>query len=109
MLHTNERILAESTRVADTAIAEAKTRKPPDIDEVLVAPTVVGEQLYRVVAEVRGIEEALFAVAKAVERGRVESGVFVRITRALAREQFLLKALGRKIARGMGLEGGVVA
>ncbi|KAL9086421.1 MAG: hypothetical protein Q9159_004198 [Coniocarpon cinnabarinum] len=107
-LSDNEEILHDSTRAADAAIVEARDRKPPDIDELLVAPTVVGEQLYRVVAEIRGIDEALFAVAKALERGRIEGSTFVRVTRQLAREGFLLKALGAKIARGMGLEGGAV-
>lgn len=104
-LTSNERILSEATRAADKAIQDAATRKEPNIDEVLVAPNVVGEQLYKVVADVRGIEEAMFSVAKGLERGRIDAGTFVRVTRQLAREQFLAKALAGKIAVGMGLEG----
>lgn len=90
---------------ADAVISTSSSRLPPDVDDVLVAPTVVGNQLYAVVAEERAIAEAIFVLGRAMERGRVAPEVFVRQTRGLAREMFLRKALGRKIARGVGLEG----
>ena len=90
---------------ATHTISSSSSRQPPDVDDVLVAPTVVGNQLYAVVAEERAIAEAIFVLGRAMERGRVGPEVFVRQTRGLAREMFLRKALGRKIARGCGLEG----
>ncbi|KAJ4305929.1 Suppressor protein stp22 of temperature-sensitive alpha-factor receptor and arginine permease [Kalmusia sp. IMI 367209] len=82
-LASNEQILRDAMREADRVMDDARRRKVPDVDDVLVAPTVVGGQLYGVAAEERGIAEALFV---------------------LAREQFLKKALGKKIARGIGLD-----
>lgn len=129
-LTSNERILHEAMREADKVMERARERKVPDIDEVLVAPTVVGEQLYKVVADERGIADAIFLLGKAVDKGRIGADVFVRVsvffftgvccvvgceraliyvmgclqqTRALAREQFLKKALIKKISKGMGL------
>lgn len=103
MLAQNETVLRSTMADADRVIDGAKERELPLVDEVLVAPTVVGEQLYKAIAEERSIGDALFALTKALEKGRVASDVFLKQTRSLAREQFLQKSLIRKIARGMGL------
>lgn len=66
---------------------------------------MVGNQLYELVSEERGLGDAIFVLGRAVERGRVGAGVFARVTRGLAREWYLKKALARKIGRGMGLAG----
>jgi ESCRT-I complex subunit TSG101 len=56
------------------------------------------------VCEERALGDALFVLSKAVERGRVAPAVFVKMTRSLAREWFLKKALVRKVAVGVGLD-----
>ncbi len=84
---------------------KAKVLAPLAIDDLLVAPTVVGNQLYDVVAEERALGDAIFVLGRAVERGRLAPAVFARTTRSLAREWYLKKALVRKIGRGMGLVG----
>ena len=73
-------------------------------DEVLVAPTVVGKQLYDLVAEEQGLQHALYALQAALVRGVIGVDSWSRHTRGLAREAFLKRALIRKIGRGMGLE-----
>ncbi|KAF2643723.1 UEV-domain-containing protein [Massarina eburnea CBS 473.64] len=103
-LASNEKILRDAMLEADRVMEDARRRKVPDVDDVLVAPTVVGGQLYAVAAEERGIAEALFMLGKALDRGRVGADVFVKQTRSLAREQFLKKALIKKISKGMGLD-----
>jgi ESCRT-I complex subunit TSG101 len=105
-LSSNERILLAAMRDAEQVMHDASSRRRPDIDDVLVCPTVVGGQLYNLVAEERACEEARLAVARALDRGRVGLDVFVKQSRALAREEFLKKALVRKVAKGMGLESG---
>ena len=103
LLASNAAILSEAQRKAD-AVIEGSARHPaPDIDELLVAPTVVGNQLYALVAEERAIGDAIFVLGRAVERGRVSPAVFAKTTRSLAREWYLKKALVKKIGRGMGL------
>lgn len=90
-------------RDADKVMEDAKHRKVPGVDEVLVAPTVVAGQLYELVADERSLEECRAAVGKALDRGRIGGDVWAKQTRSLAREEFLKKALIKKIAKGMGL------
>ncbi|KAI9767808.1 MAG: hypothetical protein M1840_005489 [Geoglossum simile] len=102
-LASNERILQDSARKADEVIASAAGREVPGVDEVLVAPTVVGGQLYELVCEERAVGDAMFVLGRALGRERIGVDVFLKQTRSLAREQFLRKALIKKIARGMNL------
>ncbi|KAF2014787.1 UEV-domain-containing protein [Aaosphaeria arxii CBS 175.79] len=103
-LASNEKILRDAMVEADRVMGDARTRKVPDVDDVLVAPTVVGGQLYVLAAEERGIADALFVLGRGLDKGRVGADVFVKQTRSLAREQFLKKALIKKIAKGMALD-----
>lgn len=115
-LHSNTSILQQSLHRADAVIADAQSRTQapaseaapsglPPIDEVLVAPTVVGKQLYDLVAEEAGIQQAIYALQAALVRGVVGVEAWSRHTRGLAREAFLKRALVRKIGKGMGLDG----
>jgi ESCRT-I complex subunit TSG101 len=125
-LQSNTAVLQQSIHRADATIADAQARSVsvsssapstsaaagssdppsglPPIDEVLVAPTVVGKQLYDLVAEEQGLQHALYALQAALVRGVIGVDSWSRHTRGLAREAFLKRALIRKIGRGMGLE-----
>ncbi|ORY56384.1 UEV domain-containing protein [Pseudomassariella vexata] len=103
MLASNTSILQQSLQEADGVISNSRKLTPPGIDELLVAPTVVGNQLYDVVADERALGDAIFILGRAVERGRITPAVFAKTTRSLAREWYLKKALARKIGKGMGL------
>lgn len=105
LLDHDEAILKTALGDADACIRNAEQRDPSalNIDDVLSAGTVVGEQLYNLVCEERGIEEAMLLLSRAVEKGRIDAGAFVRLTRGLARERFRSLALQKKAARGMGL------
>jgi ESCRT-I complex subunit TSG101 len=129
-LQSNTAILQQTIHRADATIADAQARSAsvgtsgtpssstatgtsdshsglPPIDEVLVAPTVVGKQLYDLVADEQGLQHALYALQSALVRGVIGVDSWSRHTRGLAREAFLKRALIRKIGRGMGLEEGV--
>ncbi|KAF4216806.1 hypothetical protein CNMCM8980_007362 [Aspergillus fumigatiaffinis] len=123
-LQSNTSILQQSLHRADGVIAAAQARISsstaqahasssgsdaapsalPPIDEVLVAPTVVGKQLYDLVSEERGIQQAIYALQAALVKGIIGVDTWSRHTRSLAREAFLKRALIRKIGKGMGLE-----
>jgi len=79
MLCSNEDILHKAMRDADKVLEDAKRRKVPNVDEVLVAPTVVAEQLYQSVAEERAIEESRGVLGKALDKGRIGGGVWARV------------------------------
>ena len=104
MLDTNEAILHGSLRDCENTIQTTKTKRQPPIDEVLVAPTMVAQQLWTLCAEEAGAREAMYVLQKAVDRGRVSGEVFVRQMRSLGREVFAKMALARKCAHGLGLE-----
>ncbi|KAI9734569.1 MAG: hypothetical protein M1834_002170 [Cirrosporium novae-zelandiae] len=106
LLTSNEHILNNAIRRADTVMVEAKGREPPPVDDVLVAPTRVGNQLYELCAEDMAAGDAIAGLARALDRGRIGVDVWMRATRAAARERFLKKALIKKIAGGLGLSGG---
>ncbi|KAF2621137.1 UEV-domain-containing protein [Macroventuria anomochaeta] len=103
-LASNEQILKGAMVEADRAMDDARRRQAPDVDDVLVAPTVVGQQLYTLAAEEQGIADALFVLGRALDKGRITADLFVKQTRSLAREQFLKKVLIKKIAKGMALD-----
>ncbi|KAK4222642.1 protein ELC [Podospora fimiseda] len=103
LLTSNTAILQDSLRKADAVIESSSRHPEPNIDELLVAPTVVGNQLYELVAEERALADAIFMLGRAVERGRISPQMFAKLTRSLAREWYLKKALVRKIGIGMGL------
>ncbi|KAK2769445.1 hypothetical protein FQN53_006180 [Emmonsiellopsis sp. PD_33] len=126
-LQSNTAILQQSLHRADAVIADAKSRlsspaaQPPNttardtsttttatnglpaIDDVLVAPTVVGKQMYDLVADEHGIQRAIYALQAGLVKGRVGVDTWAKVTRGLAREAFLKRALVRKAGRGMGL------
>lgn len=103
LLQSNATISHKALHDADAVIESSQHRIAPNVDELLVAPTVVGNQLYELVSEERALGDALFVLGRTVERGRITSATFVKMTRSLAREWYLKKALAKKIARGMGL------
>lgn len=103
VLSSNANILHDALRKADGVIEGSKNHPAADIDELLVAPTVVSNQLYTLVAEERALGDAIFMLGRAVERGRISPAVFAKMTRSLAREWYLKKALVRKIGLGMGM------
>lgn len=103
VLTSNANILRDALQKADTVIDGSRSHPVPDVDELLVAPTVVSNQLYNLVAEERALGDAIFMLGRAVEKGRISPAVFAKMTRSLAREWYLKKALVRKIGQGMGL------
>ncbi|PFH56640.1 hypothetical protein XA68_16208 [Ophiocordyceps unilateralis] len=103
VLTSNTKILHEALHKADGVIDGSRNHPAADMDELLVAPTVVANQLYTLVAEERALGDAIFMLGRAVERGRISPAVFAKTTRSLAREWYLKKALARKIGQGMGM------
>ncbi|OAF59993.1 hypothetical protein VC83_03141 [Pseudogymnoascus destructans] len=105
-LSSNSASLNSSLASADALIKRAPQMTPPSIDDLLVAPTAVANQLYDAVAEERALGDTIFVLGRAVEKGRVAPQTFVKVTRGLAREWWLKKVLVRKCARGLGLDDG---
>ncbi|KAI5820296.1 UEV domain-containing protein [Pyronema omphalodes] len=105
MCDKNAEILKERIAAADKVIAECKQRELPDVDAVVVAGSVLENQMYELVAEEAAISDTIWVLARALDKGREGMGleVFLKHTRILAREQFMKKALIVKIKDEMGL------
>lgn len=119
-LDSNEKILRQAMLDADKVLDDAKRRDVPAVEEVLVAPTIVARQLYENVVEERVLEECRTVIGRALDKGRIGGDVWAKVgrcllwqrrgrvdvgqqMRSLAREEFLKKALIKKISRGIGL------
>jgi ESCRT-I complex subunit TSG101 len=103
ILESNTSILHHALEQADITISNSQNHPPPDIDDLLVAPTVVANQLYSLVADDRAIEDTVFFISRSLEKGSISVSTFVKSTRTISREWFLKKALIQKISVGMGL------
>ncbi|KAK6332494.1 hypothetical protein TWF730_004160 [Orbilia blumenaviensis] len=99
----DQRILNERIAMADELIREVAGREAPNIDGVVVAPTVVHNQLYELVTDDMAIEDTIYVLGKALDKERITLDVFLKHTRALAREQFMKRALVGKISRQIGM------
>lgn len=97
-------ILKERIAMAGEVIKDAESRELPGVDAVVVAPTVVHTQLYDLVTEDMAIEDTIYVLGKALDKERISLEVFLKHTRTLAREQFNLRALVKKITRQIGIE-----
>ncbi|EWC46609.1 hypothetical protein DRE_04096 [Drechslerella stenobrocha 248] len=103
MCEKDQRILGERIGMADELIREVRDREAPNIDAVVVAPTVVHNQLYELVTDDMAIEDTIYVLGKALDKERITLDVFLKHTRALAREQFTKRALVKKISRQIGM------
>ncbi|KAE8216563.1 hypothetical protein CF327_g210 [Tilletia walkeri] len=73
-----------------------------DVDRFVVATSLVGNQLLTLVAEDHALEDTLYQLGRALNAERIDLDRFLKQTRHLAREQFMRRALARKISEGMG-------
>jgi ESCRT-I complex subunit TSG101 len=81
MLSQDTTILHEAMAQSDHVMEDAKKRAPPAVDEVLVAPTVVGNQLYELASEESALGDTMFVLGRGMERGRMEGDVFLKVCR----------------------------
>ncbi|CAO3661339.1 unnamed protein product [Rhizopus stolonifer] len=71
------------------------------IDETLCGTSVVGNQLFELVADENAISDTIYLLAKALNSERIDLSTFMKYTRMLSREQFMKRALIKKIAEQM--------
>ncbi|KAJ4294686.1 Suppressor protein stp22 of temperature-sensitive alpha-factor receptor and arginine permease [Collariella sp. IMI 366227] len=104
LLTSNTAILQDSLRKADQVIESSASHPKPDIDELLVAPTVVGNQLYELVAEERALADAIFMLGRAVERGRIAPQTFAKMTRGVGEGVVLEEGACEEDWKGDGVD-----
>ncbi|TKY89317.1 hypothetical protein EX895_001848 [Sporisorium graminicola] len=98
---TGDRLEA-SVRDITESIRGLQAREEPDPDNMVLATSIVGNQLVDLVAEDNAIEDTLYHLGRALNAERIDLDRFLKQTRMLAREQFMKRALAMKIGEGMG-------
>lgn len=101
--NTNIRILNERIESAKNVISQARNKEIPPIDELVLAETVVYNQLYSLVVADKAIDDTYYVLDKALENDRMDLQAYMKHTRALAREQFSKRALVTKISAQIGV------
>jgi len=95
------RTVAQRTKAfvdeAETRLSEVKRRGEPEIDELICATSIVGNQLIDLVADDNAIEDTLYHLHRALNAGRIDLERYIKVTRELAGEQFMKRALIEKI------------
>ncbi|SPO24615.1 related to Tumor susceptibility gene 101 protein [Ustilago trichophora] len=94
--------LASSVNEITESVRTLQAREDPDPDSMVLATSIVGNQLVDLVAEDNAIEDTLYHLGRALNAERIDLDRFLKQTRMLAREQFMRRALAMKISEGMG-------
>ncbi|SPO23590.1 related to Tumor susceptibility gene 101 protein [Ustilago trichophora] len=94
--------LASSVNEITESVLNLQAREDPDPDSMVLATSIVGNQLVDLVAEDNAIEDTLYHLGRALNAERIDLDRFLKQTRMLAREQFMKRALAMKISEGMG-------
>jgi ESCRT-I complex subunit TSG101 len=97
-----EQVEKETARV-DAEIAEAKRwieeneKTEVDVDAVTEPTNAAEKQLLHLVAEDLSYEDGFYVLNRALAAGSVDSATFLKLSRTLARDQFMARALIKKI------------
>jgi len=92
----------QAIQQADSNIAALKRKGDPEVDELVCATSIVHNQLINLVADDNAIEDTIYHLHRALNTGRIDLERFLRLTRVLAEEQFMKRALVDKIQMSVG-------
>ncbi|GAC94008.1 hypothetical protein PHSY_001577 [Pseudozyma hubeiensis SY62] len=98
---TGDRLDSSVNEITES-LRSIQAREDPDPDSMVLATSIVGNQLVDLVAEDNAIEDTLYHLGRALNAERLDLERFLKQTRMLAREQFMKRALAMKISDGMG-------
>ncbi|KAJ9479294.1 Suppressor protein STP22 of temperature-sensitive alpha-factor receptor and arginine permease [Pseudozyma hubeiensis] len=98
---TGDRLDSSVNEITES-LRSVQAREEPDPDSMVLATSIVGNQLVDLVAEDNAIEDTLYHLGRALNAERLDLERFLKQTRMLAREQFMKRALAMKISDGMG-------
>lgn len=80
---------------------ELQAREQPRSVEVVLADSIVGDQLVGLVAQDLAITDTLYHLSRALGNEEIELDRYLKWVRQFGREQFLKRALAMKISRGL--------
>ncbi|ORX61754.1 hypothetical protein DM01DRAFT_1332339 [Hesseltinella vesiculosa] len=97
-LQANMSILESRSKDLDQVIDKVTNMPDVSVDEALSGTTVVYNQLFELVADDNAIVDSIYYLGKALNTERIDLTTFMKCTRKLAREQFMKRALIKKIS-----------
>ncbi|TPX64834.1 hypothetical protein SpCBS45565_g05586 [Spizellomyces sp. 'palustris'] len=102
-VQNNIELLQQKNKELSESIDALRQQPDVNVDDVVGGSTVVYNQLFELVAEDHAIDDALYYLGKALDAEKIESAAFLKNVRGLAREQFMKRALIKKIRQHAGL------
>ncbi|KTW29979.1 uncharacterized protein T551_01923 [Pneumocystis jirovecii RU7] len=93
----NISILKERIEASEFLIRKYKNIEEYPIDDVVIPKNHLSEQFYELISDQKSIEDAIYVLWKMLESERIDLDTFLKHTRNLAQEQFMKKALIKKI------------
>ncbi|KAJ1569886.1 hypothetical protein HK096_011063 [Nowakowskiella sp. JEL0078] len=93
----NIEILQSKNRELVESIESIKSQPDANVDEAITGGTVLNNQLLDVVAEDHAIDDTIQMLFEALDKHDTELAIFLKHVRSLAREQFMKRALIKKI------------
>lgn len=96
--------LEASLAAAERRTAELDARPAPPPSEIVLADSIVGDQLVSLLSTDLALTDTLYHLSRALQSEQLDLDRYLKWVRLYGREQFLKRALARKIR--IGLEGG---
>ncbi|KAF9113857.1 hypothetical protein BGX27_000693 [Mortierella sp. AM989] len=94
--------LTRSIEQLDANIEQIRTWPEEQVDEIICGSSVVHNQLFELVAEEIAIEDTIYYLGKALSQDKVELNAYMKYLRNLSKEQFMKKALIKKVKAQLG-------
>ncbi|KAF8163268.1 UEV domain-containing protein [Crassisporium funariophilum] len=91
----------QAVHQAESNISELRRKGDPEVDELVCVTNIVHNQLINLIADDNAVEDTIYHLHRALNTGRIDLERFLRLTRVLAEEQFMKRALIDKIQMGM--------
>lgn len=98
-LKCNNLVLETRSKEIDKITEDVNAMPDVQVDEALCGTTVVANQLFELVADDNAIADTVYFLAKALNSERIDLATFMKYTRILSREQFMKRALIKKITQ----------
>ncbi|KAG0234836.1 hypothetical protein BGX31_004452 [Mortierella sp. GBA43] len=95
-------VLAQSIERLDGNIEQIRTWPETPVDEIVCGSSVVHNQLFELVAEEIAIEDTIYYLGKALRQDKIGLNAYMKHLRNLSREQFMKKALIKKVKAQLG-------
>ncbi|KAF9201440.1 hypothetical protein BGZ49_008312 [Haplosporangium sp. Z 27] len=94
--------LTSTIEQLDANIEQIRALPDNPVEEIIYGSSVVHNQLFELVAEEIAIEDTIYYLGKALSQDKVELNAYMKHLRNLSREQFMKKALIKKVKAQLG-------